>query len=396
MPTLPTSACYGCWACENICPKTAISMVENDEGFFYPRVDDAQCVLCGSCERVCPSLQDHCPVNRSADPATWVAWSSDYEERNNSSSGGLFSVLAKHNLARGGVVFGAGFGKDWELQHLAIELVEDLHRLQGSKYLQSQIGNAYQKAKAFLKKKRPVLFSGTPCQVAGLYGYLGSKEYQELITCEIICHGVPSPKVFKKYKNEVQQSFGENIAKINFRDKCLGWRNYSLTFESSFSRQKQGKCHRTDDFMRLFLSNICLRKSCPSCGYARLPRVADITLGDYWNITVAHPDLPNDDSGVSVIICNSSAGDDLLAQIGSSLYLAPSTLSKAVAGNKCLVSPSIEHKKRNDFFAMLDRKSVANLRRQFCKKTNIILRIILKIYRMSKLKFSSISLESTK
>lgn len=370
-------------------------MVENDEGFLYPRVDQAKCTVCGSCERVCPALHDLHPLNRSVDPATWAAWSADPEECKNSSSGGVFSVLAKYNLVRGGVVFGAGFVKDWVLQHISIERTEDLHRLQGSKYLQSQIGDAYRKAKAFLKEKRPVLFSGTPCQIAGLYGYLGPKKYPKLITCEIICHGVPSPKLFTKYKNEVQQSLGGNIEKINFRNKHLGWRDFSLSFESS-SQQKKSESHRTDDFMRLFLSNICLRKSCSSCEYARSPRVADITLGDYWNIAEVHPELPNDDSGVSVVICNSSRGDYLLKQINSSLFVIPSTFSKAVAGNKNLVSASIEHNRRGEFFSLIDKQSVSNLRRQFCKKTSIILRVLLKIYRISRQKFSLISSEGMK
>ena len=390
MTSLPTDTCYGCWGCVTICPVDAISMVENDEGFLYPEVDQTKCTVCGSCQRVCPALHDLHPLERSVDPATWAAWSTDSDEREKSSSGGVFPVLAKHTLLSGGVVIGAGFDKDWELHHLAIEQIEDLHRLQGSKYLQSQIGDAYQKTKAFLKEKRPVLFSGTPCQIAGLYGFLGPKEHPELITCEIICHGVPSPKLFRKYKNEVQQSLDGHIEKINFRNKHLGWRDYSLTFESS-STQKQGESHRTDDFMRLFLSNICLRKSCSICGYARSPRLADITLGDYWNITDAHPELPNDNSGVSVVICNSSKGDYWLAKIKSDLFVTLSTFAKAVAGNKNLVSASIEHKRRSEFFSLIDRQSVSTLRRHFCKKNNIILRVLFKVCRIIRHVFSSIS-----
>lgn len=380
MTALPTNSCYGCWACANICPEYAVSMVENAEGFLYPKVDQDKCTECGNCMRACPALHDTHPLDRSVNPATWAAWSHDLEERKNSSSGGVFSVLAKHTLLRGGVVFGAGFGKDWELQHLAVDKIEDLHLLQGSKYLQSKIGDAYKKAKAFLGEKQPVMFTGTPCQIAGLYGYLGRTEYPELVTCEIICHGVPSPKLFRKYKNEIQRTLDGHVEKINFRDKRLGWQNYSLIFESS-SKQIHHKCHRKDDFMRLFLSNICLRKCCSTCEYSPSPRVADITLGDYWNIADAHPELLDNSLGVSVVICNSANGNYWLEKIKSELFLTPSTFSKAVAGNKNLATPSVEHGKRSEFFSVIDKQSVASLRVKFCKKKSPVLRFLLKIYR---------------
>lgn len=389
MKELPTNSCYGCWACANICPENAVSMIENAEGFLYPRVNQDKCTECGSCMRACPHRHHPHPLNRSLEPTTWAAWSHDPEERKNSSSGGVFPVLAQHTLLRGGVVFGAGFGEDWELQHLAVEQAEDLHLLQGAKYLQSKIGVAYKEAKAFLEEKRPVMFTGTPCQIAGLYGYLGHKEYPEFITCEIICHGVPSPKLFRKYKNEVQQTFNCHLKKINFRDKRLGWRNYSLIFESS-SRQIHHECHRTDDFMRLFLSNICLRKCCSTCEYARSPRVADITLGDYWNIADAHPELPDNNLGVSVVICNSTNGNYWLEEIRSELFLTPSTFSKAVAGNKNLATPSVEHRKRSEFFSVIDKQSIASLRVKFCKKKNPGLRFLLKICRKTRQFFSLI------
>lgn len=389
MTTLPTDTCYGCWACQNICPVGAIAMVENSEGFLYPIVDQGRCAVCGSCERVCPALHSPHALVRSAEPATWAAWSRDLEERKNSSSGGIFPVLARHTLLSGGVVFGAGFDHDWELKHLAIMQIEELHRLQGSKYLQSQIGDVYQKAKACLGEKRPVLFSGTPCQIAGLYGYLGPVEYHGLITCEIICHGVPSPKLFRKYRNEVQQALDAPIEKINFRDKQLGWRKCSLCFESS-KKQRYAESFRRNDFMRLFLSNICLRKCCSSCSYARLPRVADITLGDYWNIADAHPELPDDDLGVSVVVCNSNTGDYWLEKIISDIFLVKSTFLKAVSGNKNLVSASFEHKYRKYFFSVIDTLSVPSLRNKFCKKNNIIVRAFLKIYRIATQRFISI------
>lgn len=389
MTALPTNSCHGCWACANVCPVNAVSMVENAEGFLYPRVDEDKCSECGSCMRACPALHHPHPLDRSLEPATWAAWSHNLEERKNSSSGGVFSVLAQHTLQRGGVVFGAGFGKDWELQHLAVEQTEDLHLLQGAKYLQSQIGDAYKKAKAFLGEKQPVMFTGTPCQIAGLYGYLEHKEHPGLLTCEVICHGVPSPKLFRKYKNEVLQTLGGNLEKINFRDKHLGWRSYSLLFESS-SKQTHYECHRTDDFMRLFLSNICLRKCCSTCEYSHSPRVADITLGDYWNIADAHPELPDNNLGVSVVICNSANGNYWLEKIKYKLFLTSSTFSKAVAGNKNLVTPSVEHKKRSEFFSVIDKQSIASLRVKFCKKKNPGLRFLLKIYRKTRQFFCSI------
>ncbi len=289
--------CCGCGACYNKCPVGAISMQENEEGFLTPVIDEAKCTNCGLCLKACPSLNTE--FKNNPQPECYAAMADD-EIRMKSSSGGIFTLLAEYILDKGGYVCGAAFDDNWDVHHIIIDNKNDLDKLRGSKYVQSNTENCYKQIKKLLDEDKYVLFSGCPCQVAGLYAFLG-KNYEKLYTVDILCHGSPSPGVWQKYLNE---NFNKNdIIKINFRDKNkIGWSCSHCTIST-----KNGDAIVTDDFTKLFHSSINLRESCYNCDYSKKPRPADITLGDFWGIS-DHIKGLNDGKGLSFVLINNDKG----------------------------------------------------------------------------------------
>lgn len=299
--------CCGCSACVQACPKQCIEMKADDEGFLYPKVHEGDCINCGLCVRVCPIVKSNEKVGANNDEVqAYSAYFNDEAIRLSSSSGGLFSAIAQHIIRENGVVFGAAFDDDFMVHHIAVDTMEGLAKLRGSKYTQSRIENTYQEAKQYLESGRPVLYSGTACQIAGLKSYL-KKDYEQLLTIDVLCHGVPSPKVWEIYINEQGETHESKITKICFRDKSTGWKGYSvkLNFENG---TEYSQVFNQDAFMRLFLSNVCLRPSCHDCLFKGFPRVSDITLGDCWGVEKHFPEM-DDNKGTSVVIVNSQKGE---------------------------------------------------------------------------------------
>jgi coenzyme F420-reducing hydrogenase beta subunit len=324
-------------------------MWENAEGFLYPHIDAEKCIDCGLCAKTCPVLNPK--YENSEEPLVYAAMASD-ELRAKSSSGGIFSVLALHTLNAGGVVCGAAFNtKKRNVEHIIIDSATDLHRLQSSKYLQSDTRRVYSEIKEFLCAGRTVLFTGTPCQNGGLHTYLGSKS-DNLFILDIICHGTPSPKVYRKYLDEL--ALDGDFIKTDFRDKRDGWKpeltTTTITTTTTYSRPAND-----DDFMLAFLKNLCLRKSCGKCPFNRLPRQGDLTIGDFWGV----PNKFDDRRGTSVILANNPHGEKLLAKISPQLKLLKrATLAEALPGNPCLDSSTTENPLREEFFENLDKKSL--------------------------------------
>ena len=286
--------CTGCMACSSICPVSAISMQEDKEGFLFPAVDKEKCTNCGLCKSVCPILKSKFHDK----PATCFAVMASDEIRMKSSSGGMFTVIAEHILAQGGYVCGAAFDENWNVKHIIVDNVKNLDKLRGSKYVQSYIGNIYKDIKALLENGKTVLFTGTPCQVAGLTNFL-DREYTNLLTIDVVCHGVPNNSFWQQY---LRENFSvDTVNKINFRDKELGWNAQYLTATTSFDKIVR------QDFMDLYAQNICLRSICSSCNFAKPERVSDITMGDFWGIEVFKPEL-YDPKGISILLVNSDKG----------------------------------------------------------------------------------------
>lgn len=332
--------CCGCNACGNICAKNAITLKEDEEGFWYPEVDMKKCVDCGMCESVCPFLAD---LNPKKPLATFAAINLDELERKNSSSGGVFSLLARHIIDDGGVVFGAAFDKEWNVSHLSIENTEVLSKLRGSKYVQSQIGSCYRTAKSYLIQGKTVLFSGTACQIAGLNSYL-KKKYDNLVTVDVVCHGVPSPGIWKKYVHLLQAK--NTIEAISFRDKQLGWRNYDFTvryIDGTIFRES----HNKNRYMQGFLHDLYLRPACHHCKVKCGRCGSDITLGDFWGIERVLPEF-DDNKGVSVVIANTEKGRDIINAI--SLNLKEASYKQAVQGNANIEICAFDNKWRPIFW----------------------------------------------
>lgn len=294
--------CCGCSACVQACPKQCISFRQDDEGFFYPSVNKEICVDCGLCDKVCPYLNQ----NDSSKPIdVYASMNPDENVRQKSSSGGIFSMLAERTIRNGGVVFGAKFNENWEVVHDYTETVDGIKDFQGSKYVQSIIGDSFKKAKTFLTEGREVLFSGTPCQIAGFKHFL-RKKYDNLVTIECVCHGVPSPLIWNDYlHNDIAKQKQNKISNVNFRDKRNGWIHYGF---SALRGQKD--VFTTKDrnhYMTAFLHNYSIRPSCYSCPAKDGKSNADITLGDFWGVDVKRPDC-YDRSGVSLVLIRSDKG----------------------------------------------------------------------------------------
>lgn len=351
--------CCGCCACCSVCPLGIIEMLADNEGFLYPHVNEQFCINCGHCENVCPMLRVPSEAER---PKAFAAWNRDNTVRAESSSGGIFSALMQQTLQRGGVIIGAAFDSTMILRHQSAQNDVESHKFRGSKYLQSLIGDVYLEAQEFLQQGRRVLFSGTPCQVAGLYTFLGGDD-ENLLTCDLVCHGVPSPKVFAMYTANLEKRYRAKVQRIAFRRKDCGWKRFSVAL--SFDDSTEYRRVLTDDpFMLGFLSNTYLRPSCHSCRFSRFPRVADMTLGDFWGVGDHHPEW-DDDQGTSLILTQTKKGQDAFDVIRGSLVVHDADLDVAIRSNPCICGSVPAGKSRVEFFSDLDRLSFEKLIKKY-------------------------------
>ncbi len=339
--------CTGCGACANICPKKAIQMVPDEEGFIQPQIDDDLCIQCGLCTKSCPVIHPKY-VNRVVD-SCYAMWAQD-DIRAITSTAGFFFLLAQDTIKQGGVVYGAAWTKEWSVHHIGVKDEKNLLRLCGSKYLQSDIENSYKSAKKELESGRSVLFSGCPCQIAGLYGFLGGKEYANLVTMEVICHGVPSPEAFQKY---LADNFSDKqIDKIDFRDKTIfHWSTTSnIHFVDNTSYRKDEK---NDSFYRAFLPCMILRKSCSVCPFSRLPRQADISVGDFWGIKAADATW-HDKKGTELVLLNNKKGKVTFERLKPNFQrFEKFPLEAATRVNKTILQPFHAHPGRKHFFSSM-------------------------------------------
>lgn len=356
------SKCCGCFGCEQICPKAAITMKNDREGFWYPDIDIKKCINCGLCDSVCPQLH---PEKVSESTQVFAAYRKDFEKRLKSASGGIFAVIAEQVIKEGGSVFGAAFNKNFELNHIEVNRIENLYALQGSKYVQSRLSDSYSVVKERLNSGIKVLFSGTPCQVSGLKKFL-NKEYENLLTMDLVCHGVPSPKVWKKYISELGN--GENLISFTQRAKENGISKSYLEFEFSDGKVlKQG--YNENIFMKGFNQNLFLRPSCYDCGFKGTDRCSDITIGDFWGFEKFHPEF-FDDFGISLVMVHSNKGMKALNDASDSLMIMKSTSEEATNENLCITSPVAMNKKRDAFFESIENNSVIKSIKKYTTKAS--------------------------
>lgn len=345
--------CCGCYACVNVCPKDCISMLEDSEGFNYPCVDKSKCVDCTLCEKVCPIInKDKVAQGSNEEDNTYVAYTKNATVRKNSSSGGMFTELAESVLKNNGVVFGCAFDDDFNAHHIMIDNISDLEKLRGSKYIQSQIESTYKEAEKLLKNGKLVLFSGVACQIAGLKSYL-RKDYDNLLTVDVLCHGVPSGKAWRKYIDDNQKRHNAKLNKYYFRNKDNGWKVF--TVKKKYDNNKEVGCpFNQDPYMQLFLGEICLRPSCYNCRFKDIKRPSDITLGDSWGIQDYMPDM-DDNMGTSVVIAHTEKGVNLLNSVKDNLVIRKAQLDKALPPTADSRKSVLPHPNREKFFVELDK-----------------------------------------
>ena len=345
--------CSGCAACASACSKNAITMQLNEEGFLYPEINEEICINCGLCEKICPVIN---PIYKNTKkPKCYAAMASDVI-REHSSSGGIFPLLAYYFLKNNGYVAGAVWNKEGKVKHIVSNKKEDIDAMKGSKYLQSEINDCYTKIKYLLDAGNKILFTGTPCQVAGLYAFL-CKNYENLFTVELICHGVPSAKIFKKYLTEHLEN-NEKFVKTDFRDKAKGWNPTSFISTVFSSGRKILLPSTEDEYMQAFLKNLSLRQSCGNCVFNKLPRQADMTIGDFWRICKYNKKY-DDQKGTSVILINNPKGNNLLENISNSIKMLKKVpLRYAIKGNPMIIRPSSHNHYRKNFFEKLKTQTL--------------------------------------
>ena len=362
--------CTGCTACANICPKKAIKMGIDEEGFKYPVIDQNKCVNCGLCQKTCPVLGKS---NNTSINDCYVSYAKDEKLRKNASSGGVFPLIANYVLKNNGIVIGAAFDNN-KLKHIAIKEKKFLNQLQGSKYLQSDLDNIFKYIKENVNDKK-ILFVGVPCQVAGLKAFL-KREYENLICIDLVCHGVPSPKLFEKYCEELEKLNNDKLINYNFRDKSTGWDTYSV--KATFKNSSFIELSRNNNYSKLFLSDIALRESCYQCNFKIGNKYSDITLGDFWGVQNYYPDMYNK-SGVSAVILNTNKGLEIYNSIKEDMVYQKCQLEEIIAGNASLKKSCIRPKNREDFFEKINYNSISDLTSKYSSKVGILKLVILKV-----------------
>lgn len=361
--------CCGCNACVQKCPINCISMHEDEEGFLYPIVDLNRCVNCHLCEKVCPCLDQIEPL---LPLSCYAAQNINEDIRNQSSSGGIFTSIAEKFIAEEGIVFGARFDKSWEIVHSYTNNKEDLVYFRGSKYIQSRIGDAYKQAESFLKQGRKVLFSGTPCQISALKHYL-NKEYNELMTIEVVCHGVPSPKIWREYFESLDLA---NVSSISHKDKSTGWRGYSFTIKDNKNKVLYSERAEENVYMIAYFRNLSVRPSCFSCPSKSGRSRADLTLADYWGIEHVLPKI-DDNKGISFVCVNTEKGKTLIEHL--ELTKHPTDYLQSIPYNSCIYESTSEPAERIRFWEDYKRIGIQVLLTLKRPHTNIFKRILKRI-----------------
>ena len=345
--------CCGCTACYAICKKKCINMLPNDEGFLYPVVDVKKCVNCGLCDKVCPienKIQGVSPI-RSVVLRTKVE-----EDVLNSASGGFSIPLANYVIKNGGVVCGAIINEKHEVQHKLIDNYEDINLIRGSKYVQSYMNNCFQEIKNKIVEGKKVLFFGTPCQVYGLKKYL-NYDYDNLITVDLVCKGVASPKLWEKYLNYREEKQQSKVDYINFRKKNRGY--HSADLEIKFKNSSIYAKNKTDFFMRSYINSICMRKSCYQCNFKGKDRCSDFTIFDAWNATKYTSLKKDDDKGYTNVLIHTNKGNEILNEISNMYKIYESDISKAIFYDGVMVDNQTEYmKQREKFYELLNQKKI--------------------------------------
>ena len=355
--------CCGCSACQAVCPADAITMKRDSEGFLYPVINEELCVRCGKCTTVCPfsadSREKHssCKADRFPEPATYAVWHRDLSVRMASRSGGIFTALSDAVLSEGGVIYGCVLTDRLEAVHIRAENAQDRDRMRGSKYIQSNMMRNFRAVKKDLEAGRKVLFSGTSCQIAGLRRFL-HKEYDSLLCVDVVCHGVPSPLVWKKYLKWQENVNGAKTVSADFRNKKdFGWKDHVESLFLSDGRQVDSRV-----FTTMFYGHCILRPCCYKCPYKDVMHPGDITIADYWGIEKAAPSF-FDNRGTSLVLVNTPKGEEVFQDVKSRLSFCETRIEDSM--QPPLIEPFPEPEEREAFWQDFSAKPFRSLVRKY-------------------------------
>ena len=344
------SQCCGCWACKNVCPKNCISMEEDSEGFRYPVVNANECIDCGLCEKVCPIKQ---PQQDDTVPESFVVQNKNIQIVRSSTSGGFYSAIAKYVIERNGVVFGASFDDNMILRHTYSETLEGCSQFRGSKYVQSLIGDCYTQAKTFLDAGRLVVFSGTPCQIAGLYGFLRNRKYKNLITVDLVCHGTPSPRLLQKYLEHHAALANSKVVDYRSRDKYYGYDYSTATITFADKDKHYHKGMEGDMMLRLYFKNICSRPSCYNCHFKTLHRLSDVTIFDCWDAPSVSSKFNR--KGATNVFVHTGKGRIVFEQLKDYFIWSSSDITPIIERDGIMIKNCVPmNPKRDEFFRDLN------------------------------------------
>lgn len=352
--TFSKQECCACTACVLSCPKACITLKPDEEGFLYPEIDKGVCIDCGLCERVCPV--EHPIYSNRENPATFAAMLKDVNQRKQSSSGGLFYAIAGWIVQQGGKVYGATIDDELQVKHIGVEHMEDLRLLRGSKYVQSDLQDVFVDVKQELISGRWCYFVGTPCQVAGLKSYL-RKDYEKLLTSDLVCHGVPSQWLFNQHIDYLEKTYKGKISGYQFRNNG-GWgvcEIFNLTTPKGKSKYYSFPSYILSSYLYSFMYAMTYRHSCYDCKFARIPRQGDITLADYWGVKEFFPDM-DASAGVSLILANTAKGSDIIGHISEEVILKESKIRDGSKYNGNLVKVSKKSEYRDKVYEMIQKK----------------------------------------
>ena len=356
--------CAICGACINACPVDAISLDKVHLDFRYPQINEDICIHCSQCEKACPILGNKGKPDEGY-PVAFAAKSENAPMRMRSSSGGVFYELADQMIRDGGYVCGAVFDDEFHVEHILSDAKEDILRMMGSKYAQSDVGYCYREVKDVLEKGCKVLFSGCPCQVAGLRTFLG-KEYPNLLLVELICHGIPSDHMLQTYIGMQERKYGARLTRMEFRNKKKGWHNSSVRMEFGHHRT-YSKPIAADAYMNGFLGGVTLKPTCYQCHFRNFTAGSDIILGDFWGAEV---ELPEDDNkGISAILVNSGKGMDIIDRCN--LALTPANVETVIRYNKNLLCSAAPSPQRSSFYASADTNGLEEAIRRYLEESTI-------------------------
>lgn len=384
MPNLaPKNNCTGCTACMAVCPNNCIKMMEDENGFPYPQPDPSACIECGQCEQVCPIFKETAYVNT---PSAYAAISKDEHIRMESSSGGIFTELAKYFIEQGGVVYGAAYDEHFNVKHICVDNIDGMSALRGAKYAQSDLSDTFTEIADKLSKGQKVLFSGTPCQVGGLKSFIGNND--NLFCVDFVCHSVPSPMAWQAYIKYRARSDadGEQPVAINLRSKETGWSKYRYSNVFEYANGTKHTASSSQSlFMKLFVGDYICRESCENCKFKGYGRASDFTLGDFWGIWDIDREM-DDDKGTSVILVHSEKGQAVWWDISDRIICKQVTLEQASLQNPSMVTPSHSKAEREDILAKIREGKIGECEELFVQpQTSLMTRIKGKVKRILKI-----------